>query len=94
MPTAFTVPAEASVNVPPLARYLAVPEPGTGVEPSVVYQIPVFPLGRAAVGPYPGSARLTVRGNDCTPEEGDMVGAKLVAAEQFCAVTFPVRVGV
>ena len=41
MPTALTVPAAGNTKVPPLARYRAEPDPGTGVEPSVVYQIPV-----------------------------------------------------
>ena len=56
MPTAFTVAAEARVNVPPLGRtpHGAVQDvpgimPSTGVEPSVVYQMLVLPWGTAWV---------------------------------------------
>ena len=44
MPTALTVvvPVPLTVIVPPLWMYCAVPDPGTGVDPSVVYQMPVF----------------------------------------------------
>jgi hypothetical protein len=58
---AFTVPGALSTNVPPPESCLAVPEPGTGVLPSVVYQMEVLPSG---CGPLvcPGSVRVPVTG--------------------------------
>ena len=64
MPTALTVAAAVKTKVPPLSRRFAVPDPGTGVEPSVVYQIPVFPKGNDPEV-NPGSVKVTVRGNVC-----------------------------
>src|ERR1700733_5790671 len=93
MPTALTVAAEGKVKVPPLSNLLAVPEPGVGVDPSVVYQIPVLPLGSGVVEPNPASVSLTVRGNDCVPLMGEIVGAALVAVEQVLDFTVPVVVG-
>ena len=65
MPTAFTVAGAFKTNVPPLARYCAVPEPGTGVEPSVVYQMPVFLIGAGLVRSDGGSVtvKVTFNGN-------------------------------
>ena len=76
IPTAFTVPGAFSTNVPPLDSCLAVPEPGTGVLPSVVYQMEVLPSGR---GPLlcPGSVRVTVSGYLAGPLGGSMAGATL-----------------
>ena len=61
---ALTVPAAESENVPPLSKRLDVPDPGTGVVPSVVYQMPVLPLGSGVLEPTPASVKVTVRGND------------------------------
>jgi hypothetical protein len=61
IPTAFTVPGASNLSFPPLGSCLAVPEPGTGVLPSVVYQMEVLPSG---CGPFvcPGSVRVTESG--------------------------------
>src|SRR5580704_15869402 len=90
MPTALTVAADCSEIVPPLATYCAVPDPGTGVEPSVVYQMPVLPRGNDPEV-NPGSFKVTVNGYDCAPEAGEMVGAALGKVCTVDPVTFPVR---
>jgi hypothetical protein len=74
MPTALTVAGAPSENVPPVATYFAVPDPGTGVEPSVVYQMPVLPNGMVPEV-YPASLNVTVSGYVCEPPDGEMVGA-------------------
>src|SRR5258708_20117956 len=80
MPTAFTVAGADSVKVPPLARYFAVPLPGTGFDPSVVYQIPVLPCGTAP-DVLPLSVNVTVTGKVCDPPDGEIAGAADVTAE-------------
>jgi hypothetical protein len=92
MPTAFTVAGAVRTKVPPLERYLAVPDPGTGVEPSVVYQMPVLPSG-CAPEVYPASVSVTVRGKVCPPLAGDIVGATLVMAEVDAPMTLPLCEG-
>ena len=88
MPTAFTVAAADRVNVPPLARYFAVPLPGTGFDPSVVYQIPVLPCGTAP-DVLPLSVNVTVKGKVCEPPDGEIVGAAEVTAETVPLMTLP-----
>src|ERR1700723_2326575 len=80
MPTAFTVTAPTVIE-PPLDMYFAVPAPGTGLVPSVVYQMPVF------VSLFlPGLVKVTV----CDPLElplaGEMTGVTLVCAQVFDAL--------
>jgi hypothetical protein len=78
MPTAFTVIVPTTVIEPPLDMYFAVPARGTGLVPSVVYQMPVF-LSLF----WPGFVKVTV----CDPLElplgGEMTGATLVCAQVF-----------
>ena len=73
MPTALTVVVVETAIVPPLAMYFAMPDPGTGVLPSVVYQMPVL---RARL--VPGSVKVTVCEVVNVPLAGEMVGATLV----------------
>ena len=86
MPTAFTVAALVNVNVPPLARYFAVPLPGTGVDPSVVYQMLVFPCGPVP-DVFPESNNVTVNGTE--PLDGEIDGAAEVIVETLELVTLP-----
>jgi hypothetical protein len=62
----------------------AVPDPGTGVLPSVVYQIPVFD---------PVSVSVTFCVPLEVPLEAEIAGAVLVTAEQVDPVVFPLIVG-
>ena len=81
--------AAGRLNVPPLDRYFAVPAPGIGVEPSVVYQMPVLPCGPAP-DVYPGSVRVTVSGKDWAPAAGDMLGMAEPLAETVELQVLPV----
>ena len=93
MPTAFTVAAADSVKVPPLARYFAVPLPGTGFDPSVVYQIPVLPCGPAP-DVFPLSVRVTVKGKVCEPPDGEIEGAAEVTLATVPLMLLPASDGV
>src|ERR1700733_10539818 len=93
MPTACTVAGPPSTNVPPLSSLFAVPDPGTGVEPSVVYQMPVLPRGPVEPEASPVSVRVTVRGYECEPADGEIVGAALGIAEVVGPVMLFVWVG-
>ena len=80
MPTAFTVVVVVSVIVPPVDTYFAVPDPGTGVLPSVVYQMPVLPRG-----PTPDVEPRSVKVTTCEPLKiplaGEIAGVALVCTE-------------
>jgi hypothetical protein len=69
MPTALTVVVADTAIVPPLAMYFAVPEPGTGVLPSVVYQMPVL-----ASRLVPVLVKVTVCEVVKLPLTGEMLG--------------------
>src|ERR1700761_2489235 len=75
MPTALMVLVVTVID-PPLWMYCAVPEPGTGVLPSVVYQIPVL-----ASRLEPELVNVTVCEPEKLPLAGEMVGAALVCAQ-------------
>ena len=88
MPTALTV-LVVTVAVPPLGTYCAVPEPGTGVLPSVVYQIPVL-----ASRLEPEVVKVTVCDPVKLPLAGEIVGVTLVCAQVGeLENVFPVAVG-
>jgi len=86
MPTALTVVVAETAMEPPLAMYFAVPEPGTGGLPSVVYQMPVL-WSRS----LPGLVNVTFSEPKKLVLAGEMAGATLVFAQVLLAVKlFPV----
>src|SRR5271156_180303 len=76
MPTALTVAGLVMAMVPPLALNCALPNPGIGVLPSVVYQMPVL-----ASRPPPGLVNVTVTVPEILPLAGEMVGATEVCTQ-------------
>jgi hypothetical protein len=85
----LTVVVALTEIVSPLEMYFAVPDPGTGVLPSVVYQIPVF-----ASRPVPGSVNVIVCEPVNVPLAGEIVGATLVWAPVGEVLNvFPVQLG-
>jgi hypothetical protein len=71
-----------------------VPELGVGVDPSVVYQIEMFPIGKGVVLlVFPASVKVTARGKPCGPEAGEMAGIVVLIAEQEEENVLPVALG-
>ena len=69
-----------TVIVPPVDMYFAVPDPGTGVEPSVVYQMPVLPWGPTPEV-KPGSVKVTTWEPLKLPLAGEIFAAALVCTD-------------
>ena len=83
-----------SVIVPPVDMYCAVPDPGTGVLPSVVYQMPVLPWGPTP-DVKPRSVKVTTSEPLKLPLAGEIAGVALVCTEPSTKSHWlPVPVGV